>query len=87
MIIPPSIPVPQTIPPEEAGEIAIIAASTALCAAFAGILTPEDLQPAMDRGLASVGLLPVPPHQIVSVWSIALDLVQDPRVCPKLLTP
>lgn len=87
MIIPPSIPAVQLIPPQEAAQIAIVTAATALCLSFKGQLQPEDLQPAMDRGLASVGLRPVPPEQIITVWGLALDLVQDPRACPLLLTP
>jgi hypothetical protein len=77
----------QAIPPSQASELAILSAATSLCLAFKGQLQPSDLQDAMDRGLASVGLKPVPPHQIVLVWGLAAQLVQDPRACPELLKP
>jgi len=78
---------PQTIPPAQAGEIAIQAAATSLCLAFEGRLPASQLQAGLDRGLASVGLKPIPPHQIVVVWGLATQLVQNPRVCPLLLKP
>lgn len=78
---------PQTIPPAEAGVIAIKTAATALCLAFEGRLPPTQLQAGLNRGLNSVGLKPIPPHQIVIVWGLATQLVQDPRACPILLKP
>jgi hypothetical protein len=80
-------PPPQTVPPTQAGIIAVQAAATSLCLAFEGNLPASQLQSGLDRGLASVGLKPVPPHQIVVVWGLATQLVQDPRVCPLLLNP
>ena len=77
----------QVIPPSQAGEIAVLAAATTLCLAFQGQLQPSDLQEALDRGLSSVGLQPVPPHQIVLVWGLATQLVQHPEACPQLLRP
>jgi hypothetical protein len=77
----------QAIPPSQAGEIAVLAAATSLCLTFHGQLQPSDLQEALDRGLASVGLNPVPPHQIVLVWGLAAQLVQHPEACPELLKP
>jgi hypothetical protein len=77
----------QTISASQAGEIAVLAAATTLCLAFQGQLQPSDLQEALDRGLGSVGLKPVPPHQIVLVWGLAAQLVQHPEACPKLLEP
>lgn len=80
-------PPPQTIPPTQAGIIAVQAAATNLCLAFEGGLHASQLQAGLDRGLASVGLKPIPPHQIVVVWGLATQLVQDLRVCPLLLNP
>lgn len=78
---------PQTINPTDAGHLAIISAATSLCLALDKQLLAAELQDAMNRGLASVGLKPVPPHQIVSVWGLAVQLIQDPRACPLLLNP
>jgi hypothetical protein len=78
---------PQAIPPAQAGEIAIQTAATGLCLAFQGHLPPSQLQAGLDRGLANLGLEPIPPHQIVVVWGLAAQLVQDPQACPLLLKP
>jgi len=87
MIIPPTIPAVQLIPPQEATQYAVLTAATSLCLAFQGRLQPAELQPAMNRGLAHLGLRPVPPHQIVAIWGMAAQVVKHPSVCPKLLKP
>jgi hypothetical protein len=78
-------PPAQTIPPSQAADIAVYVASTALCLAFQGQLHPFDLNDALERGLGSVGLRPVPPHQLVLVWGLAAQVVQDPKACSELL--
>lgn len=77
----------QTIPPSKAGEIAVYGASLALCLAFTGQLAPSDLEPALNASLASVGLKPVPPEQLVTLWGLATLITQDPKTCPTLLRP
>ena len=74
-------------PPAHTGELAIYAAATVLCLAFKHELPPSQLQAALDRGLASVGLQPLPHPQVVPVWGLAVQLIQNPQACPILLTP
>jgi hypothetical protein len=78
---------PQTIPPAQAGEIAVYIAAKALCFALDGRLPTSELQAGLDRGLAAVGLRPIPPHQIMPIWKSAIQIVEDPKACPFLLKP
>ena len=74
-------------PPIQTVELAVYAAATVLCLATKHELPPSQLQAGLDRGLASVGIKPLPFHQVVPVWGLAVQLIQDPQACPILLTP
>jgi hypothetical protein len=75
----------QTIPPEQAGKLAVYIAAKVLCFTLDGQLPASQLQTGLDHGLAAVGLKPIPPHQIMPIWKLAAHIIQDPKACPFLL--
>jgi hypothetical protein len=75
----------QTIPPAEAGQIALTAAAHILCLGYRGAINPEDFDETLKGALKAVGLLPVPPSQLVPLWGYAAIWTQQPQACTQLL--